>query len=100
MESTITVQNIKCGGCASTITSKLSELEDITDVSVDVVSGTVSFETTNKDGIQELKNKLKSLGYPARTKRMDWAKRQSPLLVVQRVDLNKVGRVLLPKHMT
>ncbi|MDX1364705.1 MAG: heavy metal-associated domain-containing protein [Arenibacter latericius] len=65
MESTITVQNIKCGGCASTITSKLSELEDITDVSVDVVSGTVSFETTNKDGIQELKNKLKSLGYPA-----------------------------------
>lgn len=64
MKSTITVQNIKCGGCANTITSKLSELNEITNVSVDVTSGTVSFESGSIAGTQGLKDKLKALGYP------------------------------------
>ncbi|MCM4167454.1 hypothetical protein KCTC52924_01051 [Arenibacter antarcticus] len=65
MISAIKVQNIKCGGCANTITSKLSELENITNVSVDVSSGTVSFEAENNMGIQGVTDKLKALGYPA-----------------------------------
>ncbi|WP_229797154.1 heavy-metal-associated domain-containing protein [Arenibacter certesii] len=47
------------------MTSKLSELDDISDVSVDVASGTVSFESESTTGTQELKDKLKALGYPA-----------------------------------
>ncbi len=64
MKLALNVQNIKCGGCAKTITTKLSELENITDVMVDVDSGTVSFESSNLDATQNLRNKLKALGYP------------------------------------
>jgi copper chaperone CopZ len=65
MKLALSVQNIKCGGCAKTITSKLSELENITEVMVDVNSGTVSFESQNVAATQKLRDALKALGYPA-----------------------------------
>ena len=64
MKLTLGVQNIKCGGCAKTITTKLYELEKITDVMVDVDLGTVTFESNNVAATQDLRDKLKALGYP------------------------------------
>ncbi len=64
MKFTLSVQNIKCGGCAKTITTKLSELENITDVAVDVNSGTVTYESKDATAKQDLRDKLKALGYP------------------------------------
>ena len=64
MKLALSVQNIKCGGCAKTIISKLSELENITEVMVDINSGTVSFESQNVAGTQKLRDILKALGYP------------------------------------
>tara|TARA_R110000796_G_scaffold74116_1_gene166429 strand:+ start:26477 stop:26749 length:273 start_codon:yes stop_codon:yes gene_type:complete len=64
MKLALSVQNIKCGGCAKTITTKLSELENISGVMVDVHSGTVSFESNNVTATQRLRDTLKALGYP------------------------------------
>ena len=43
MKTSITVQNLKCGGCAKTITSKLSTIENISNLMVDIEGSKVSF---------------------------------------------------------
>ena len=57
-------ENIKCGGCASTIENGLKEMAGIEDVSVNIESGEV---TVTADGIDEstVKQKVTELGYPA-----------------------------------
>ena len=64
MTTTIKVQNLKCGGCANTITSKLSKVENIHNVQVDVESSSVSFNYASPNEISLVKAKLKKLGYP------------------------------------
>jgi len=65
MKTSIIVQNLKCGGCAHTITSKLAELEFVSDLNVDVDQSKVSFSYTNETDALKVKQKLKSLGYPS-----------------------------------
>lgn len=65
MKTSILVQNLKCGGCAKTITSKLSDIKTISDVRVDVESSAVSFLYENINDALEVKSKLKALGYPS-----------------------------------
>ena len=65
MTTTITVQNLKCGGCANTITTKISALENVSNVSVNVEDSSVTFEATSEEGITNVKNKLNTIGYPA-----------------------------------
>ncbi|MDH3354291.1 MAG: heavy-metal-associated domain-containing protein [Chromatiales bacterium] len=62
-QETFTVQNVKCGGCASTIESGVSEMAAVNSVTVEVESGTVTIES---DGIERatLSSKLAELGYP------------------------------------
>jgi copper chaperone len=63
MNYQISVENIKCGGCASTITSKLKALDGIKTVAVDIASGLVSAE--GNDGLRDqLSATLLKLGYP------------------------------------
>ncbi|MDO1511509.1 heavy-metal-associated domain-containing protein [Maribacter confluentis] len=65
MTSIIPIQNLKCGGCAKTIISKLEEIPAITNVSVNVELSSVSFEALKKEDIATVKSKLKSIGYPS-----------------------------------
>jgi len=65
MKTTITVQNLKCGGCAKTITSGISQIEGIAEVQVDVDRSAVSFEFAGEDVLSAATAKLKSLGYPS-----------------------------------
>lgn len=65
MKATIIVQNLKCGGCARTITNKVSELENITDVKVFPNTSTVSFAYEDSSDALRVKDKLKDLGYPS-----------------------------------
>lgn len=62
MKHTYEVQNIRCGGCANTITKALSELFE--DVAVDVASKTVTVETEDESKIEKGALVLKKLGYP------------------------------------
>lgn len=65
METRIEVENIRCGGCANTITKKLLEDERITSVNVDIENQTVVLESD--DDVREATLKtLFGLGYPER----------------------------------
>ncbi|QCE42497.1 heavy-metal-associated domain-containing protein [Psychroserpens sp. NJDZ02] len=65
MNTSIVVQNLKCGGCANSITTKLAEIENITDINVDVDSSLITFSHNNKVDAATVKDKLKILGYPS-----------------------------------
>ena len=64
MNSTIVIQNLKCGGCASTITTKISAIENISNVTVDLETSAVSFEAVSEEDTISVKNKLAAIGYP------------------------------------
>ncbi|MCB0400367.1 MAG: heavy-metal-associated domain-containing protein [Winogradskyella sp.] len=62
--TTIQVQNLKCGGCANTIVTQLSKLEGITDVKVNNDTNEVSFNHASDKEFEAVKTKLSDLGYP------------------------------------
>ena len=64
MKKTIYIQNLKCGGCANTITKGISSMESIDNVFVNVEESTVTFSYSTEEQLEEVKNKLKSMGYP------------------------------------
>ena len=59
----IHVDNLKCGGCANTITQGLTALGGIGGIKVDPEAGTVAF-AAEPDRLQPAKDKLQSMGYP------------------------------------
>lgn len=63
MNYQISVENIKCGGCANTIKTKLKAIEGITEVNVDIATGMVSIEG-NEGTREHLVATLLKLGYP------------------------------------
>ncbi len=65
MKTSISVQNLKCGGCATSIRSKLTELEYVSEVTVSVESAMVSFVHSDIDDALRVKRQLKDLGYPS-----------------------------------
>ncbi len=64
MKTTLQVQNLKCGGCAKTISNKLSEIKDIENVIVEKDSSSVSFDHQSADDASLVKATLRNLGYP------------------------------------
>jgi copper chaperone len=64
MTTTLEIQNLKCGGCAHTIISKLNNLEGIQNVSVETNSNTVSFENELASEVESATKLLSKLGYP------------------------------------
>jgi copper chaperone len=60
----VEVDNIKCGGCAHSIESKLSEMDGISQVTVEVEAGLVTFESEDDTPVEAVKGKLSSMGYP------------------------------------
>ena len=65
MKTSIVVQNLKCRGCAHTITTKLSEIDRISVTNVNVDDSMVSFDYTNECDVVKVREKLKILGYPS-----------------------------------
>ena len=59
----ISVENIKCGGCGSTIKTKLSELAQVDGCDVDVENGIVSIEGDEQHRAA-VAERLLELGYP------------------------------------
>lgn len=64
MKLNFTVQNLKCGGCANSITKKLSSLEDVQQVHVDHENSLVEIEVSHAATEASLKDALYHLGYP------------------------------------
>lgn len=63
MQETISVENIKCGGCARTIENNLKKIENLHTVTVNVEEGVITVEGDNLQR-EELVKLLFSLGYP------------------------------------
>lgn len=64
METKIIIQNLKCGGCANTVTKNLSQIEGVSNVMVDVEESSVALNFVNEDCLNEVKSTLNRLGYP------------------------------------
>ncbi|MCC6369483.1 MAG: heavy-metal-associated domain-containing protein [Bacteroidia bacterium] len=64
MKTQIYIDNLKCGGCASTITKELSALKGVNHVKVDNDADLVEVDTEENVDLLLIKTKLKSLGYP------------------------------------
>jgi len=58
-----TIQNLKCSGCASTITKKLDSLENVHSVVVNIEESSVSF-SGNEDSAAKVRVALDNVGYP------------------------------------
>lgn len=67
MHYSFEVENIRCGGCANTITMKLTEIDGVKEVHVDVDEKKVIVSTNSASDAnirQTLSEKLAKLGYP------------------------------------
>jgi copper chaperone CopZ len=64
MTTTLVIQNLKCGGCAHTIITKLSHIDGIDNVQVDNNSDTVSINYTDETKMNQAIDLLSKLGYP------------------------------------
>lgn len=64
MKTTLYIQNLKCGGCANTITKNISLIDAIKEVNVNVEESSVSFDYPTEEKLRAVKEKLKTLGYP------------------------------------
>lgn len=64
MKNTFSIQNLKCGGCANTIITQLSKLNGVSEVVVNNDTDQVSFNAISELEIEQVKEKLTTLGYP------------------------------------
>jgi copper chaperone CopZ len=64
MTTSVKIDNLKCGGCANSITTGLTKLEGIEHVSVDLESSTVEITHSAEITLDTLKSKLAKMGYP------------------------------------
>jgi len=63
MEICIEVENIRCGGCANTITKKLQEDERVKSVNVDIENQAITL-VSDEDIQADVTKVLLGLGYP------------------------------------
>ena len=59
----ITVENLKCGGCAATIKNGITSIDFVRNVEVDVENSVIEIES-EKDVLKDIKEKLSKMGYP------------------------------------
>ena len=64
MKTTLPIQNLKCGGCANTIITRLSDLKYIQKVQVETAHNSVSFEYADGNSLEQAIKLLSKLGYP------------------------------------
>ncbi len=64
MTTTLFIQNLKCNGCANTITTKLNDLANVSGVMVDVENDSVTFDYQDELALHNAKETLKANGYP------------------------------------
>jgi copper chaperone CopZ len=62
--TTFKIMNLRCGGCASTITNKVLELDGVDEVKVNIEGSEVMVNHTQELNTDIIAAKLKKLGYP------------------------------------
>lgn len=62
--TSLEIQNLKCHGCANTITKAINKIKGVTNLSVNVDKSIISFDSADPTLIDKVKSKLSKLGYP------------------------------------
>ena len=60
----IQVENLKCGGCASTIKKGLISIDGIETVAIAIETSEITIQTNDEEVIASAIKKLSSMGYP------------------------------------
>ena len=68
MKISIDVENIRCGGCANTITKKLSDIEGINAVEVAIEEQVVTIDTEMSPFVALTVAALLKMGYPRKVR--------------------------------
>jgi copper chaperone len=63
-QTSIIVENIKCGGCATSITKRLKEFENISEVAVDREHEAIQITHNEGLNLADVLTALASMGYP------------------------------------
>jgi len=63
-QTILTIQNLKCGGCANTIMTRMKTLEGVTEVFVNNEVHTVDFKYNTDNQLETAIALLSTLGYP------------------------------------
>ena len=63
MKLEIQIENLKCGGCASTIKKAILAIEGVSEIEIDIEKSIVLIISEN-DSAEQIKLKLSKLGYP------------------------------------
>lgn len=63
MENKIYVQNLKCGGCANTITNKLKDIQGVSNLNINVEESLITLNCSELI-LETVKETLKKAGYP------------------------------------
>ena len=64
METTLKIQNLKCGGCSNTIVTQLSKIKGISNVTVNNDTNEVQVNSETKTLLEKVTKRLSDLGYP------------------------------------
>ena len=64
MNTILYLDNIKCGGCANSISKKLTSIEGISEVDVDIEGGAIKMIFSNESILEAAKTALAKMGYP------------------------------------
>ena len=64
MESIVYLDHIKCNGCVRSINEKLTPIEGVSGVEVDIPTGKVSIQHEDKVELDQLLEILDDAGYP------------------------------------
>jgi copper chaperone CopZ len=64
MNTKLKIQNLKCGGCANTIITRLSNIDGLSDISVNNDAYYVSFNYSDDKTLKEAVDLLSQIGYP------------------------------------
>jgi copper chaperone len=59
----VEVENLKCNGCAGTIQKGLNAIDGVSDLSIDIETKIIAFNSDEKL-IETIKQKLGKMGYP------------------------------------
>ena len=64
MRTTVNIQNLRCDACKKKVAMQLNKLEGISNIVIDVSSGTLSFDYRTHNTLEGLRMDLKAIGFP------------------------------------
>lgn len=64
MKKTFQIQNLKCGGCESTILNVLLKINGVQNISIQPEESSITLTYKNEDVYENVRAKLSKIGYP------------------------------------